>query len=62
MVSKLQDFSVNLLGKALVPVESAKDLDLTLDGNITFDEHIVKTVSSGQMREFWANNMPRGVE
>ena len=66
MVSKLQDFSVNLLGEALVPVESAKDLgltlQLTLDGNITFDEHIVKTVSLGQMREFWANNMPRGVE
>ena len=46
MVSKLQDFSVNLLGEALVPVESAKDLRLTLDGNLTFDEHIVKTVSS----------------
>ena len=46
MLSKLQDFSVNLLGEALVPVESAKDLGLTLDENPTFDEHIVKTVSS----------------
>ena len=31
MVSKLQDFSVNLLGEGLVPVDSAKDLGLTLD-------------------------------
>ena len=45
MLSKVQDFSVNLLGEALVPVESAKDLGLTLDENLTF-EHIVKTVSS----------------
>ena len=36
MVSKLQDFSVNLLGEALVQVESAKDLGLTLDGNLTY--------------------------
>ena len=46
MLSKLQDFSVNLLGEALIPVELAKDLGLTLDENFTFDEHIVKTVSS----------------
>ena len=44
MLSKLQDFSVNLLGEALVPVESAKVLGLTSD--FTFDEHMVKTVSS----------------
>ena len=46
LLSKVHDFSVNLLGEALVPVESAKDLDLALDENLTFDEHIVKTVSS----------------
>ena len=46
LLSKVQDYSVNLLGEALVPVESTKDLGLTLDENLTFDEHIVKTVSS----------------
>ena len=46
MLSKVQDFGVNLLGEALIPVESAKDLGLTLDKNLTFDEHIVKTISS----------------
>ena len=46
LLSKVQDISVNLLGEALVPVDSAKDLGLTLDENLTFDEHIVQTVSS----------------
>ena len=46
LTSKLPDFRITLLGKELVPVSSAKDLGVILDPNITFDDHILKTVSS----------------
>ena len=46
LTSKLPDFRITLLGKELVPVSSAKDLGVILDQNITFDDHILKTVSS----------------
>ena len=45
MLPRLQDFSVSLLGKDLVPVQEAKDLGVTLDPHLTYDEHIIKTVS-----------------
>ena len=35
-----------LLGKELTPVQSAKDLGVTFDPSLSFDCHIVKTVSS----------------
>ena len=40
------DFSVTLLGKQLHPVSSAKDLGVTIDACLTFDEHITNIVSS----------------
>ena len=35
-----------LLGKELEPVTVARDLGVMLDANLTFNEHIVSTVSS----------------
>ena len=46
MISKVPDFRLSLLGKELIPVQSAKDLGVTFDPSLSFDCHIVKTVSS----------------
>ena len=45
MTSKLHEFRFSLLGKDLFPVQSAKDLGVILDPNLTFDDHIKTTVS-----------------
>ena len=50
MLPRLLDFSVSLLGKDLVPVQEAKDLGVTLDPHLTYDEHIIKTVSACMSR------------
>ena len=34
------------MGRELVPEHTAKDLGVILDTNLTYDEHITKTVSS----------------
>ena len=44
MTSKLHDFRLSLLGKDTSPVQSAKDLGVILDSNLTFDDHIKTTV------------------
>ena len=41
-----EGLSLNFLGKTLHPVFSAKDLGVTIDSYLKFDEHISKTVSS----------------
>ena len=46
MISKVPDFRLSLLGKELILVQSAKDLGVTFDLSLSFDCHIVKTVSS----------------
>ena len=46
MTAKVKDFSVSLLGKELKPVKSAKDLGVILDSHLTFNEHVVQTVSA----------------
>ena len=46
MVDKIPEFRLSLLGKALEPSETVKDLGVTFDKNLTFNEHIIKTVSS----------------
>ena len=46
MVSKTPDFCLSFLGKELTPVQSAKELEVILGLNLTFNHHIVKTVSS----------------
>ena len=45
MTSKLHEFRLSLLGKDISPVQSAKDLGVSLDSNLTFDDHIKTTVS-----------------
>ena len=43
MLPKLSDFKLSLLGKELVPVQVAKDLGVTLDPHLTFNDHIIDT-------------------
>ena len=45
MTSKLHEFRLSLLGQDISPVQSAKDLGVSLDSNLTFDDHIKTTVS-----------------
>ena len=46
MTVKIPEFRLTLLGKDLEPSETVKDLGVNFDKNLTFNEHIVKTVSS----------------
>jgi len=46
MVEKFPEFRHSLLGKALEPSETVQDLGVTFDEKLTFNEHIIKTVSS----------------
>ena len=39
-------FKLSLLGKELLPSESIKDLGVTFDPTLSFDNHILATVSS----------------
>ena len=45
MISKLHEFHLSLLGKDISPVQSARDLGVILDPNLTFDNHITTSVS-----------------
>ena len=45
MTSKLHEFHLSLLGKDISPVQSARDLGIILDPNLTFDNHITTSVS-----------------
>ena len=46
MHSKLVTSSLTFMGRVLVPEHTAKDLRVILDTNLTYDEHITKTVFS----------------
>ena len=46
LLPALQDFSVSLLLKDIFPTQTAKDLGVTLDPYLFFDEHIINTVST----------------
>ena len=50
MTAKVSDFRLFLLGKELEPVKALRDLSVTLDSNLTYNEHIVSTVSSCMSR------------
>ena len=45
MTAKMLVRRLTLLGKDLEPTETVKDLGVTFDKNLTFNEHIIKTVS-----------------
>ena len=40
------DIHVTLLSKKIYPVSSAKDLEITIDASLTYDEHVTNLVSS----------------
>ena len=47
MLQKLpEDMSLFFLGKLITPVTTAKDLGVTLDCNLTYDDHINKLTAS----------------
>ena len=50
MATKVEDFCLSLLGKELVPVKVVKDLGIILDSNLTYNEHIITTVSACMKR------------
>ena len=45
-LEKLPEFHISLLGKELVPADFVKDLGVTFDKYLTFNEHTINTVSS----------------
>ena len=45
MTSKRHECHLSFLGKDISPVQSARDLGLILDPNLTFDNNITTTVS-----------------
>ena len=45
-ITELGDLKISLLGKELLPVPSGKELGVILDNNLTYHDHISKTVSS----------------
>ena len=58
MVSKVEDFRLNLLGKKITPATVAKDLGVVLDPCLTYNDHISSTVSVcmvrlGQINRHW---------
>ena len=46
MLPKLQHITLSLLGKDLLPSKTAKDLGVLLDPHLSYNNHIIKTVSS----------------
>ena len=50
LVSKVEGLHLSLLGKELTPAKSAKDLGVILDSNLTYDDHVTKTVSTCMSR------------
>ena len=50
MRAKLQFHSLPFMGKDIVPTDTAKDLGVILDSNLTYHEHVIKTASSCMSR------------
>lgn len=50
MRAKLQFRSLSFMGEDIVRADTAKDLGVILDSNLTYDEHIIKTASSCMSR------------
>ena len=46
MTERFPQFHLSLLGKELVPTQFFKDLGVTLDKNLTFNNHVINSVSS----------------
>ena len=50
MRSKLQEFRLSLLGKDIIPVLTATNMGVGFDSELSFDDHIIKTVSTCMSR------------
>ena len=50
LVSKIEGLHLSLLSKELTPAKSAKDLSVILDSNLTYEDHVTKTVSTCMSR------------
>ena len=50
LVRKVERLHLSLLGKQLTPAKSAKDFGVILDPNLTYEDHITKTVSTCMSR------------
>ena len=50
LVRKVEGLHLSLLGRELTPAKSAKDLGIILDPNLTYEDHIAKTVSTCMSR------------
>ena len=50
MATKVTDFQITFLGERLVPVKTARDLGVILDPSLTFNDHVIATVSSCMSR------------
>ena len=48
--SKLDNFCLQFMGRDLLPEHTTRDLGVTLDSNLTYDEHVIETVSSCMSR------------
>ena len=46
ILPKLQDITLSLLGKNLLPSKTANDLGVLSDPHLSYNSHIIKTVSS----------------
>ena len=46
ILSNPPEVRLSLLGNDLIPAKAVKDLNVTSDPNLTFDDHILKTISS----------------
>ena len=55
------DFNLSLFGKDLVPAKTAKDLGVIMDPNLTFDNHVLETVSSCMSRLIQINRVKQSL-
>ena len=46
MLTRLDDFKLSLLGKEVTPCDAVRDLGIYVDSQLSYDENILKTVSS----------------
>ena len=59
MTSKLHEFQLSLLGKDISPVQSARDLSVILDPNLTFNNRVTTSVSECIARLVQINRVKR---
>ena len=55
------DVNLSLFGKDLVPAKTAKDLGVIMDPNLTFDNHVLETVSSCMSRLIQINRVKQSL-